>query len=96
MWTLLKYININYSVMNNCTIWSIAGGSLGFVAWLFMLESEKMTGVIFRKDEHGEEVFTPSNIVLYAKAPFNTNHKYFWTPEFFTHNWVHRVVVLLY
>jgi hypothetical protein len=34
----------------------------------------------------GNMVFTPHNVISFIKAPFK--HSYFWTPSFFTNNWI--------
>lgn len=72
--------------MNTNTLFGIAGGGLGMLAWFGMLESEKMTGVLFRSNDKGEKVFTPYNALLYIAAPFK--YGFFWTAEFFVHNWI--------
>jgi hypothetical protein len=70
--------------MNYCPV---IGGALGGLLWLALLESPSMGGVIFRKDENGNDVFTPENIVKYIEAPFV--HDFFWTQvDFYQHNWI--------
>lgn len=65
---------------------TIIGSCVGFATWVCSLESEKMRGVIFRQNEEGEKIFTPSNIILFMKAPFQ--HSFFWSYEFLKHNWI--------
>lgn len=72
--------------MNIKLLSSIVGGLVGYCVWLVLLESEKMTGVIFRQNDAGEKIFTPQNILLYMIAPFQ--HSFFWSPYFFQHNWI--------
>lgn len=62
------------------------GGIVGFGVWLAMLESDKMSGILFRKNAEGQKVFTPWNIVSFAIAPFK--YTYFWTTELIYHNWI--------
>lgn len=64
----------------------ILGGTSGFLLWLTMLESDKMKGVIYRKNENGDTIFTPHNILSFMIAPFK--HTYFWTSELILHNWI--------
>ena len=65
----------------------LLGGLFGLGAWVILLEGPGMGGVIFRKDENNNTIFTPKNIVGYLKAPFN--EEYFWTNKnFYQHNWI--------
>ena len=68
------------------TSYQLVGGVIALAIWLALLEGPKMKGIIFRKDSDGNTVFTPHNIVNFIKSPFV--HSYFWTPEFFTNNWI--------
>lgn len=72
--------------MESSKIYPVIGGGAGFALWLAMLESDKMSGVIFRKNDEGEKVFTPQNIWKFFCAPFK--HVYFWTSELIIHNWI--------
>lgn len=66
--------------------YQIIGGLCGFVLWIYMLESNKMKGVLYRKDENNNTIFTPHNILRFMIAPFR--HTYFWTTELILHNWI--------
>jgi len=70
----------------NKNSYQLIGGTIGLALWLALLEGPKMKGILFRLDSEGNMVFTPHNIINFIKAPFR--HPYFWTPEFFTHNWI--------
>lgn len=76
--------------MNSQLVYCIIGGTvgaiIGFVLWLKSLESKQMTNIIFRKNESGEKVFVPQNILLYMLAPIK--HSFFWSTDFLQHNWI--------
>ena len=72
--------------MELTNIYPAIGGGVGFILWVVMLESNKMSGVIFRKNDEGEKIFTPQNIWSFFCAPFK--HVYFWTSELIIHNWI--------
>ncbi len=67
-------------------LFGIIGGCIGFGLWVALLESEQMSGIIFRCDDTGAKIFTPQNILLYMVAPFH--HLFFWYPPFLQHNWI--------
>lgn len=70
----------------------LGGGLMGFIIWTALLEGPEMGGIIFRKDEFGNDIFTPKNILSYIKAPFH--EEYFWTKiSFYQHNWIIMTVV---
>ena len=72
--------------MKSQIIGGCIGGCVGFSLWLALLESEKMSNIIFRQNDTGERIFTPQNILLYIAAPFT--HSFFWYQSFLQHNWI--------
>jgi hypothetical protein len=74
-------------MFDNVVDFAGCGCALGAIIFLFSLESDEMGGVIFRRDSANAVRFTPSNIILYLKAPFQKG--YFWTnSNFWINNWI--------
>lgn len=73
------------SMLGSTTL-PIIGGLSGFALWFTMLETDKMKGVLYRKDDNGNKVFTPCNAIAFIFAPFK--YLYFWTTELIIHNWI--------
>ena len=69
-------------------IGACTGTIIGFCVWLASLESDKMSGIIFRQNSEGNLIFTPKNILLYMVAPFKKQNYYFWQSPFLQHNWI--------
>ncbi len=64
----------------------ILGSIIGFVYFLFELESPSMGNVLFRLNSDGVKEFSFGSLVEFLYAPFI--HSYFWTKPFFSVNWV--------
>lgn len=62
------------------------GSISGIIFWLYLLESEKMSNIVFRKNDNNELVFSLQNVIEYGLAPFKYN--FFWFYPFLRHNWV--------
>ena len=81
-----RIIFSDYIMKTNENSYQLIGGVIGLSLWLALLEGPKMKGVLFRQDSEGNMVFTPHNVINFIKAPFK--YSYFWTPDFFTNNWI--------
>ncbi len=65
----------------------IIGCILGFVYFLFELESPSMGHILFRLNAKGIKEFSFGSLVEMLRAPFI--HTYFWTnTNFYSVNWI--------
>ena len=70
--------------MNNSVLF---GGILGFIYFLYKLESPDMGNILFRVDSTGNKVFSFDNLMNMLTAPFRYIH--FWTNiDLYSINWI--------
>jgi hypothetical protein len=65
----------------------ILGGLLGFIYFLYELESPSMGNIIFRVDSNNNKIISFESIFNIIQAPFKNS--YFWTnTELLSVNWI--------
>ncbi len=65
----------------------IIGCIIGFIVFLFELESPSMGHILFRLNAKGIKEFSFGSLVEMLRAPFI--HTYFWTnTNFYSVNWI--------
>jgi len=70
----------------------IIGGCIGFIIFLFELESPSMGGIIFRLNSDGIRQFSPESIFEILKAPLK--FKEFWIyKDLLLVNWIFLTIV---
>jgi hypothetical protein len=66
---------------------ALFGGLIGFIYFLYKLESPDMGNILFRVDSTGNKVFSFDNLINIITAPFRYIH--FWTKfELYPINWI--------
>lgn len=63
----------------------ITGSLIGFVLFLFFLESKGMGNIILRNGK-----FVPWNVIQYMKNPFIRSH--LWYPQMWRANWLIMII----
>lgn len=61
--------------------YTLAGASLGFIAFVASLETHGMSNNIYRNGK-----FRPGHIVSFIKSPFES--EVFWHKDLLRHNWI--------
>lgn len=67
--------------MSTIDLLAVVGGIIGYVSFVFYLESSEMGNIIIRDD-----TIVPSNVLRYMKSPFVES--YLWYPALWRANWL--------
>lgn len=67
--------------MSTVDLLTVVGGIIGYVSFVFYLESSEMGNIIIR-----DGTIVPSNVLRYMKSPFTES--YLWYPALWRANWL--------